>query len=158
MNLARRTTCHLLPGYSVEDCPSRASKSANRSPFLSRYCRSVTALVEPFTRTTLPSLLLATVLLSWKGFISSRPTPTAMSTAAAAANAGRRTQANQFRRGRQRLFANSRLQARAKYGEGSGACHSSSSLIVCCNDASSLPQAGQLRRCSCVSAEAPAFR
>ncbi len=42
--------------YSVDDCPSRASNSENRSAFLSRYCRSLTALPGAPVRTT-PSLV-----------------------------------------------------------------------------------------------------
>jgi predicted outer membrane repeat protein len=46
----------------------------------------------------------------------------------------------------------SRIRARnreLKYGEGSGACHSSRTDMVCWNEASSRAQAAQLRKCSC---------
>src|SRR5450755_702237 len=53
---------HETFNYSVDDCPSRASNSENKSAFLSRYCKSLTALTEAPVRTT--PLLVASVLWS----------------------------------------------------------------------------------------------
>src|SRR5208337_2976478 len=151
MDLEARTTST----YSMEDCPSRTSKSENKSAFLSRYCKSATAaLAELPTRRT-ASPLVVTVFRPWSKWpTSSKPTPTATSTVAAAATTGRRSHDSQPLFRTEVSSRNRACNLEWKYGEGSGARHSSSSAIVCCNEANSRAHEAQLRRCSRTSGEA----
>ena len=144
-----------LSTYSVEDCPSRASKSANRSAFLSRYCRSLTAVpgrayahhAAVIGRQRI-AIVIERVQLQQPNAHRDQHR----------CRGGQRRPAQPRKpvaRGRQRFFAHPRLQARAEIRATAPApairpAGPSSAATMPARPA----QAGQLRRCSCVSGEA----